>query len=517
VTTTDPARVRTESARYARRIAAICVATGIFLLDTFANGQITVAVLYVLVLVVADEGEGGQAVRGFAVLCSALALASFVVDHGSGPDAGSILRLVISLAAITVTAVLLVRNGLAQRAARANDLRYRTIFDTVAIAFWEHDFSEVEREIELLRRSGVQDFRAHLMDHPEFVVRMRRIVAITDVNETALRLLRVPTKAQFFTHLADFLPEEDESFFDCLLAIDERRPVFETETRLRTLDGDHVDVFVNLGLPPRGTPLDRICGSIMDVTERKRTQDMLERTRVKLDDAMRAATVGELSASIAHEVSQPLLAVRAQTEAARRWLAKSPPAIDDAREAMREAADAAVGASEIIHRVRRLDARSEPRRAVLRSDELLGSAVALAQRQFVGTAFEIDGDAEDALIDGDETALRHMLLNLFKNAHEAMEEADADERRVQVRWRKQGSRVTIWVEDGGPGFPDAVLDRPFDPLSGPRDGRVGVGLAMCRSIVEAHGGDIDVGRGEELGGALVRVHLPISSDSLKKG
>jgi C4-dicarboxylate-specific signal transduction histidine kinase len=414
-----------------------------------------------------------------------------------------------------VTAVLLVRNGLAQRAARANDLRYRTIFDTVAIAFWEHDFSEVEREIELLRRSGVQDLRAYLIDHPEFVVRTRRLVAITDVNETALRLLRVPTKAQFFTHLSDFLPEEDESFFDCLVAIDERRPVFETETRLRTLDGDLVEVFVNLGLPPRGTPLDRICGSIMDVTERKRTQDMLERTRAELDDAMRAATVGELSASIAHEVSQPLLAVRAQTEAARRWLAKSPPAIDDAREAMREAAVAAVGASEVIHRVRRLDARSEPRRAAIRSAELVGSAVGLAQRQFVGTVFEVDGDAADALIDGDETALRHMLLNLFKNAHEAMEEAGSDERRVLVRWRTQGGRVTITVEDCGPGFPDAVLDRPFDPLSRPRDGRVGVGLSMSRSIVQSHGGDIEVGCGEELAGALVRLHLSISSGSLK--
>ena len=513
---TEAARVRTDGARHARRVTAVCAATGIFLVDTFATIQISVAVLYVLVLVVADEGDGRQGVRRFALLCSGLALASFVIDHATMPDAGSILRLAISLAAITVTAVLLERNGLAQRTARANDLRYRTIFDTVAIAFWEHDFSEVEREIELLRRSGVQDLRAHLTEHPEFVVRMRRLVAITDANETALRLLRVPTKAQFFTHLSGFLPEEDESFFDCLLAIDERRPVFETETRLRTLDGDHVDVFVNLGLPPRGMPLNRICGSIMDVTERKRTQDMLERTRVELDDAMRAATVGELSASIAHEVSQPLLAVRAQTEAARRWLAKSPPAIDDARDAMREAADAAVGASDVIHRIRRLDARSEPRRAVLRGAELLGGAVDLAQRQFAGTAFDIDGDAEDALIVGEETALRHMLLNLLKNAHEALEEAGLDERRVHVRWRTQGGRVAITVEDCGPGFPDAVLDRPFDPLSRPRDGRVGVGLAMSRSIVQAHGGDIEVDRGERLGGALVRVHLPISSGSLKE-
>ncbi len=483
---------------------------GIFVADTFTTLQGAVAVLYVLVLVVSDDGLRVRSVEMSAAACVLLACMSFFIDHGQTAEAEPVVRLMISLAAIAVTTVLLVRNRRTQQAARVNDLRCRTIFDTLAIAIWEHDFRDVKGEIDAVRASGVIDLRQYLTDHPEFVIRLRRLVRITDANNTALGLLHVTSKQHFFTRLADFLPEHDDSFFDCILAIDEGRERFETETQVRTTRGDYIDILVALSFPPDGAGLDRICGSVLDVTERKRVEGMLTRTRTELDLATRAAAIAELSAGIAHEVSQPLSAVRTFTEAARRWLNRTPPNVQEALTAIDHAARAALGAGEVVDRVRRLMGRSVPNRSSLDVDEVVRVAVRLVQPQLGDTTLELDLTATDRGVLGDPVLLQQLLLALFVNALQAMDRAAGISRRLTVRTRTQGPAVTITVSDSGPGFSSEAFDAAFRVFSGGRHEGVGMGLAMCRSIVEAHDGSIRIASAGPGIGAAIEVELPAS-------
>jgi two-component system sensor kinase FixL len=486
-------------------VAAACI----FIVDTFTTLQSAVAVLYVLVLVIADDGVTRTPVVRHAGVCALLAVLGFAINHGPAETGGPLLRLVISLAAIAVTSALIVRNRRVQLAARANDLRYRNIFDTIAVSIWEHDFTEVKRGIDAVRASGVVDLRSYLEEHPEFVIAMRRAVRIADVNDAALRLLKVPTKAQFFSHLADFLPEEDGSFVDGILAIDEGRAVFETETQFRAMTGEYVDVFVNLSFPPNGAGLDRVCGSIMDVTDRRRVQEALERTRSELDQAIRAATVGELSASIAHEVSQPILAVRAYVDAARRWLTRNPPDAGEALTAIHEAARAAGDAGEVVDRVRRLIGRSAPECRPLDIDSVVRRALELAQRQLNGTTLEVDLVARGRTVAGDAMLLQQVFLNVFNNSLQAMDGAGVADRRMHVGSRVEDGRAIVTISDSGPGISDEIVARAFNPLANTGEGGIGIGLAMCRSIVMAHGGTMDIGRSAPLKGALVEIGLPL--------
>ncbi len=131
---------------------------------------------------------------------------------------------------ILETAIDVSERKAAELAIQASETRYRTIFQTLAVAIWEHDFTAVKAELLALRASGVTHLRNYLDDHPEFVARTRQLVRITDVNQTALKLLDFSSKEQFHSHLGKLLPETDESFVHCLIALDEELESFTAET-----------------------------------------------------------------------------------------------------------------------------------------------------------------------------------------------------------------------------------------------------------------------------------------------
>jgi signal transduction histidine kinase len=366
-----------------RWLASCLIAALIFAVDTFTPWQSAVAVLYILVPIVADDGIGYKRIISFGVACAILTISSFLLTHAAHSEAESALRLLFSLAILGVTITLVLRNRGMQTAFQDQDLRYRTIFDTLAVAIWEHDFRALHHELAGLRLAGVVDLRDHFYRHPEVVAHLRGLVPIANANRSAFSLLQVPEGEPFFTHLAQILPEEDESFIEGMIVLDAGGGMFEAETRLRNWHGELVDVFVALTFPS-GAGLDRISGSVTDVTERKRFQADIDRTRSELDRALRAATVGEMSTSIAHEVSQPVTAVRTSIEAARRWLERPEPNIGEALAAINQAARDAENAGEVVNRVRQLVSRAMPEPLPLEIDAMVEAIAGLAERQFQG-------------------------------------------------------------------------------------------------------------------------------------
>ncbi|WP_419899520.1 PAS domain-containing sensor histidine kinase [Roseomonas sp. USHLN139] len=503
------------AARRRRCLLLLALVAAVFGVDAFTSLSSAIAVLYVLVPLLAANLLPQRGVVALAALCGGLALLGYGIGHGLAAEPAATLRLAFSLVALAAASLLALRSIAARalqaeqaRLLAASESRYRTIFETLAVGIWEHDFRPVQQALEGLRAAGVTDLPRYLAEHPDFVIATRRLVTVTDVNATALKLLGVPSKEKFFTHLSGFLPETDESFAQCLVALDAGQPHFTAEARLRAADGAAVDIIVALNFPPPGESLARVQASVLDVTERRRMQDMLAQMRAELDRAGRVAALGELAAAIAHEVNQPLAAIRAGADAARRWLSRAPPELAEARAALAEVGAAARHGGEVVRRIRRLLGRSEPELLPLDLAELVEEARQLVQRELQAAGIALQLELAPGLrLQGDRLLLHQLFVNLVTNALQAMQALPEGERRLRLRAEAVAGMAELRVEDSGPGFGAEGAAQAFDAFFSTRPGGMGLGLAVSRSIVEAHDGMIAIEPGP---GGRLRLALPLA-------
>lgn len=392
---------------------------------------------------------------------------------------------------------------------RRSEERFRSFFDSAAVALWVSDLRPVQSMLDALRARGEADVRGYLKRHPDFVVAARRSVLITDVNESGLRLLQVTSKAEFFKRLSEFLPEVDDSFEQCILAIDEKRPAFTAVARLRASSGELIPTLVAINLPPvQG--LENNIGVYTDLRERTRSEQELARARTELDQALRFASMGQLTASIAHEVNQPLSAVVNYAMAAQRWLDRAAPSIDEARPLIRSVVQAAQHASDVVKRVRSLLESGEPERSPADFDLLVTEAVRHATRVVTGpsVAAALKLHAEGRRVLADRVLIQQVVINLYTNAVQAVAHLAPDRRRVDVRTRVNGAVVIFEVEDSGPGYPKDRLERGFGPFQTTKRQGMGLGLVISRSTIEAHEGRLTLENAPH-GGARASFTLPV--------
>ncbi|SOC36761.1 PAS domain S-box-containing protein [Rhizobium subbaraonis] len=408
------------------------------------------------------------------------------------------------------TAIDISERKASEAALKASEHRYRTIFETLAVAIWEHDLRDVKAELTALRASGIADVRKYLAEHPEFVRRMRRMVRVTDVNETALKLMDIERKEEFFSRLDQFLPDSDTTFAQCLVAIDEGHPTFQAETTVVSRSGRIIPVIVMLSFPPDGTPLDRIQASIIDITERLKFQEALEASRRELEGVSRAAMIGEISASIAHEVNQPLAAIMAFVQAAQRWLKRDQPDLEEARLALNEAIVSTEHASEVVKRVRMLLGKAKPDTGEVAVDAAVAEAINLKRKELAahGVNLEVDLRAGSALIQADRVLLQQTFLNVITNAMQAMEMAGSPERTLAIRTQVSDDGLLIGFADTGTGIDAETGETLFKAFNTTKPNGMGLGLAMCRSIVTAHGGSISLSNRGDRKGAVVEIRIP---------
>jgi two-component system, LuxR family, sensor kinase FixL len=486
------------------------LALAIFTVDTFTMLASAVAVLYVLVIVLAGDFGSRTLIRATSVACGLLTAVSFLYSHGDDWESQATLRLLFSLAANLVTTLLLLRWVGDRAALEASEHRYRTIFETLAIAIWENDFREVKGELDRLRKQGVTDLRQYLADHPDFVDRMRKAVRITDVNQTALKLMGVPAKDRFFKSLDDFLPDTDMGFTHFLVGIFEGQTDFQSETVVRSRDGRLIPILVALSFPSDGEGLDRIQASVIDMTERHEFQEALEASRQELEQASRAAMIGEISASIAHEVNQPLSAIMTLVQAGRRWLNRTPPDIEEAKAALQDAVTATEHAAEVVKRVRLLLGKAKSESAEVAVDSAIADAVHLKQKELVadGVQLNLSLNAAAITVRGDRVLLQQAFLNIISNAIHAMDAADT--RILMIQSGPDADGLVIRFTDSGAGLGSMAPESLFKPFNTTKPNGMGLGLAMCRSIVMAHSGTISIRDRQNGPGVVVEVRLPIA-------
>ena len=229
---------------------------------------------------------------------------------------------------------------------------------------------------------------------------------------------------------------------------------------------------------------------VVDVTDRKRAEQESRQIRDELAHAGRIATMGELTAALAHEINQPLAAILTNAQAAKRFLSAPSPDLDELREILHDIVDDDARAGEVIRRIRSLvknepsDVRPLDLNVVLEEVIRLLHSDAMIRRIVV--MHELDPDLPK--IDGDRIQLQQVLLNLLLNAFDAMGDSLARERVVRIRSRRVDSEVLVTVSDRGPGIPEEDLDKLFEPFRSTKPGGLGMGLSISRSIVTSHGG-----------------------------
>ena len=301
---------------------------------------------------------------------------------------------------------------------------------------------------------------------------------------------------------------------------------FDFEHRLLMPDGSVKYVRV-AGRPSKGrSGCFEFMGPVSDITERKLGEEALQKAQAELAHVNRVTTLGELTASIAHEINQPLTAIVSNASAGLRWLSADLPNIEEAREAIRRIVRDGNRAGDVISRMRALFKKAPVTKEHFDINEAIEEVVALthaeAQRNRVLVRTGLDGDVPSIL--GDRVQLQQVVLNLLINAMEAMSGMEEDRRELLVSTKRvadtktpvnanvslgsQSSHVSVAVRDSGPGLLSTSLAQLFTAFYTTKPHGLGMGLAVSRSIIEAHGGRLEAFPNDDRG-ATFQFTLPV--------
>jgi PAS domain S-box-containing protein len=368
----------------------------------------------------------------------------------------------------------------AEAALRASEERWRTVFEAAAVGIATTD-----------------------LDH-RYVTANETYQRMTGYTEGELQNL-TPEEITYGDDLA-----ATRRFLDGIFTGLHRS--YRIEKRYRRKDGEVVWADVNPFFVPatEGTPA--LCAAfVVDITERKRAEEALQQAQADLARLNRVMLLEEMAASIAHEVNQPIAAVITNANAGLRWLGARQPDLDEVRQTLARIVRDGTRAGEVTSRIRGLVKKMPPRRELSDINETIRDAIALTQTEMQrnGVRWHSRLAVELPLVSADRVQLQQVLINLIVNAVEAMAgigEAPRELTIVSDIIDRDG--LLIEVQDTGPGFDPEKLDRFFQSFYTTKPEGVGMGLAISRSIVEAHGGRLSAAQNQPRG-AVFRFTLPV--------
>src|SRR5258707_354874 len=266
---------------------------------------------------------------------------------------------------------------------------------------------------------------------------------------------------------------------------------YHIDQRQRRFDGEY------RWFETRGVPVRDDSGRIArwyvlntDIEDRIRALARLEQTQSDFAHMNRLATMGQLTASITHEVNQPITAAVTNAQAALRWLSAEPPDFGEVSEALAGIIKEGNRASEVIGRIRALIKKAPPRKDAVSINDAILEVVALTRTEAANNGVLVRTQLAEGLprVQGDRVQLQQVLLNLIINAIEAMRDVGEEERELLLSSRNQPDGASVHSRDSGPGFAPAALERVFEAFYTTKPGGLGLGLSICRSIIEAHNG-----------------------------
>lgn len=469
--------------------AAILTAV-IFAFDVFSPLGIAVAALYIVVLLMSLRFADLKGIVMIAGGCVALTVTGYLIGHANDTEQGPLLRCLVSVLAITIAALLCVQIRMADAKLRRSEERYRNIFQSTSVAVWEQDYSAAAAICAPILVHGLPELRERLTRDEDFLRLCQLSLKTIDANDAARFLIGdLSGDNAAASWDAARLPDSSIAFREILLAYLDRQASFTIESAVRATDGTRRNIIVTATFPT-----DRIRSvliSALDVTAQIAAEQALQQSASELTRVSRIATLGALTASIGHEVNQPLAAVVTNGEAALRWLGRDEPDLDEVRTCIQETVQEGRRAAEIIQRLRSLSVKGDLTRSPVDLNDIVTQVHAMARRDLADHAIAATLDLAPGLpdISGDGVQLQQVTMNLVNNAMHAMKDTTAKQLLLQTSFDpKAGIRVS--VHDSGAGISDDAMQRLFTPFFTTKSEGMGIGLSISRSIIETHRGRI---------------------------
>jgi two-component system, LuxR family, sensor kinase FixL len=370
------------------------------------------------------------------------------------------------------------------------------------------------KEAEEALRASEQSKSAILASLSSAVAVLDRDGRIVDVNARWRRAERPPVMCGVGENLLDGFarsPSVDAGAAvpGILGVLRGERSEFALEYRCQTSAGE--PWYLVTAVPLEGVDGGAVV-SCTDITERKRAELDAERSRHEMAHFTRVSTLAQLAVSLAHEMNQPLTGILVNARAGLRLLEGAPPDIDEVKEILRDVVDDDKRASEVIQRLRDLLRKGEPERVALDINVVVSDVVRLLAADAIirNVTVTLELSPREVLVAGDRVELQQVVLDLVLNAMDAVAEGAGSARTIVVKTEAASGTVHVVVRDTGTGLRPGSLDLIFEPLFTTKPKRLGMGLAIARSIVESHGGAISAAD-HPAGGAVVHVALPAAS------
>ena len=396
-----------------------------------------------------------------------------------------------------------------------SEQRYRDVFNYMPIGLTQIDASQLVGLFKELRTQGVPDLGTYIDKHPEFILRATDALIVEAVNEHTVRMFGANSPAEMLGPATRYWGAALDTMRRNLEGRYRGEEFFQEETKLVGVDGRVIDVL--FAVARLGASADRSLVGFIEITDRVRTQEMLSRVQADFAHAARVSMLGELTASIAHEINQPLAAITASGQASLRWLNRTLPDLDEVRELTKRIAMDAQRAADIIGRVRAIAARRDPEQALCLLDDVIREAFLFLQHEVQSRGVSVAHHAALAppQVVGDRTQLQQVIVNLAMNSMQAMTDAGSEIRKISIRTAAtETGTVQCSVDDSGPGISCEHMVRLFESFFTTKDDGMGMGLPICRSIIEAHGGSITADNASVEGGARFLFTLPAAAASL---
>ena len=383
------------------------------------------------------------------------------------------------------------------------------------------DITDLRHAGEALR-SSEQRFRTFVDHARDAFFLMNSHLLIVDVNRQACDSLGLSRDELIGMHPREFDVGLDEASIRRLMQRALAGEIITFETTHRRKDGGAFPVEIRTGVFSQGgEPF--YLALARDISERRSTEeklrekdDALQAARTELARVSRLTTLGELTTSIAHEVSQPLGGMVASAGACVRWLAADPPAVAEAHAALANIVADGKRAREVIARIRALTKRQAPRKDWLDINQEIMGVLTLAERELRSQGIVLRTELRSPLprLVGDRVQLQQVLLNLIVNAIEAMGPVNDRARELTVVSRQDDAEaVVVEVRDCGPGLDSQNAEQVFEAFYTTKTEGIGIGLSISRSIIEAHGGRLWAAPNEPHG-AVFRLSLPVTHEAV---
>jgi PAS domain S-box-containing protein len=393
---------------------------------------------------------------------------------------------------------------------RRSEQRYRHLFQHMPIALWQINASKLVELLNGLRAEGVTELRPYVEQHPELLQQFSDAVKIEEVNERMIKLFGARDASEIlgfqrFRHI------HPDTFLGGLESRWRGEATHQQEVKIVTLDGRVVDVLMATARPGLISDPDVSLVGFIDITERVRAQELLQRVQADFAHAARVSMLGELTASIAHEVNQPLAAIVTNGEVGLRLLNRTDPDLTELRELTKRVIDDARRAADVIARIRAMATRQAPEHTLLSVDEVIRETLTFLRHEVQSHGVMVTHHPHPAApkVLADRVQLQQVIVNLAVNAMHAMAQAETPRRTLVIRTAfSDPSTLFCTLEDSGPGIKPEHLDHLFDSFFTTKGAGMGLGLPISRSIIEAHGGRIRADNGSACGGARFSFTLP---------